>query len=669
MNKSKMSNVNRNSITKMARPRRCRRGGVLLIVLGVAIIVSIIALSTLLLNRQTARRSRMLGDATQADYLAKSGLELGLHRIQNDSAWRQTYSDGVWINGAKATNGSVTIAGLDPTDGDLADDDQDPVRLISTAVTGNATRAVTATLQPTTQVFDCAHSMVHAGQSLQLINSTLFGTGRVSANGNVSVLFTSNLYADVVVAGTLLGSSKIHGTIQSASDALSMPDPAEVVSLFESMGTTIDVNSVSLTPPPAILVNGDFASGLVPWFARGGGEIEIADTGRTDLSSLKLGNRASADHGPAQDVTGKLVKNGLLNIECWVTHNEPVAAGGGASTASEPDSFGGATDSPGSPGGTVSAVGAAESVGEAEAAAITVTDSYAVFLEVITTTGTSQLQLTPWESTIGPWVHLTGSTTVSWTGTLQKAVCYVRSQTRSVPIWIDDFQIEEDTSAFKLVHRAVFSPNHNPLTGVTNPEGIYVIDCQNQSLALDRVRLVGTLVLKNVGPTCIIRGAPVSFRPAKADFPIIVADGSITIESTDDGLSESAAIANFNPTHTPFEGQSDLDILDIYRSRLEGLVYSAGSIQIRNESPVTGPIIADQNVTFSGADIKMGFHRFRENARIPGFTTQTMMLDLDSIQPSSPYLNENSTGLVPKVGEATPIDGGVEGFSPSGPGG
>ena len=605
-----------------------RRGAVLLIVLGVAMIVAIVALSTLLLNRQLSRRSRLVNDSAQADCLARSGLQIGAHAIQADDNWRTTYSDGSLVDGLEIVGGTINVVGLDPTDGNLDNGDRDPVRLVSTGSYGNSTRALIATLQPTTEVCECLHSLIHAGGSLTGVTSTVYGKGQISVNGNVNLFGNSSLFTDLSTAGTIIGADSIKGEVTVLEGPLAMPVPLEVIERYVATGTPINLPAVTLIPP-TIAENGDFNSGVTPWFAKGSGTLSIANVGRADSTSLKISTRSSSAAGPGQDVTGKLVKGGKLDAQCWVTHNSP-----------EPDT---------GPG--------------PDPASFLANESYAIFVEVVSTDGTTQLQMTPWVTTSGNWVHLSGSLISNWPGTLQKATCYVRSQSHKFAFWIDDFVLEEDVSDFTLIHRVVFGPNHNPFGAATNERGIYVIDCGNQSLALDRVRVQGTLVLRNVGSSCILRGAPCHFQPAISGYPIIVADGNITIEATDDGLVEKTAGVNYNPGSAPYAAQSDSSLDDIYQSTLDGLIYSTGTIQIGHESPVTGPVIAHQDVVIDNATLReLRFRRHHSKTLVPGFTKQALVLERNSIRESAPMLPE-TTGSEPPVdpGGDLPFDSPVGG--------
>jgi hypothetical protein len=83
---------------------------------------------------------------------------------------------------------------------------------------------------------------------------------------------------------------------------------------------------------------------------------------------------------------------------------------------------------------------------------------------------------------------------------------------------VDDFSVRQINRSF--LYRRVLNPNSNPF-GSPNADGIYVIDCGNASLVIERCRIQGTLVILNPGPNSAIEG-PINWEPARAGYPSLL---------------------------------------------------------------------------------------------------------------------------------------------------
>ncbi|MBX3367374.1 MAG: hypothetical protein KF912_08685 [Phycisphaeraceae bacterium] len=149
-----------------------------------------------------------------------------------------------------------------------------------------------------------------------------------------------------------------------------------------------------------------------------------------------------------------------------------------------------------------------------------------------------------------------------------------------------------------ILERVVLAPNHNPF-GATNPLGIYVIDCAGANIRIRNCRIEGTLVLLNTGTSSDIQQS-VNWKPAANRMPALLVKGRIAIELTTTALSEVTHNTNFNPSTAPYNGQSDNDRVDTYPSQLHGLVYASDDIAARENSAVTGPLIAADDIAFAG---------------------------------------------------------------------
>lgn len=185
------------------------------------------------------------------------------------------------------------------------------------------------------------------------------------------------------------------------------------------------------------------------------------------------------------------------------------------------------------------------------------------------------------------------------------------------------------------LQNVVLSPASNPYGLQTDPQGIYIIDCQGQPITVSHCRVVGTLVLLNAAATSSVQGN-VNFAPAVANYPCLLVQGSISIQFDSTALlqeSQSPA-TNFNPaganppaTATPFPwGSSNYNATatDTYASIMAGLVYVSGNLTTAN-APAFGVLVVGGALTTSG-QIFLNYDQIYFNNPPPGFTSSIPML-------------------------------------------
>lgn len=127
-----------------------QRGSVLVLVLGVTSIVGVIGLSSLLAVRLQHRDVQTRADASQAQQLADTGLQLLHARLSANNNWRNEHTHDAWSADESLGDGSQLRYKLrdegDENDADLADDENDAARLIVRVAHGNAVRLASCQL-------------------------------------------------------------------------------------------------------------------------------------------------------------------------------------------------------------------------------------------------------------------------------------------------------------------------------------------------------------------------------------------------------------------------------------------------------------------------------------------------------------------------------------------
>jgi hypothetical protein len=111
------------------------------------LLITGIGLSSLWAMR-VQRRVAGVGEAeVKARVAAGSFLDVALLRIANNPSWRSAYTHNVWITDETVDNISRTFKLVDELDGDLANDDTQPVRLYAKATEGDAVRIYSVLLR------------------------------------------------------------------------------------------------------------------------------------------------------------------------------------------------------------------------------------------------------------------------------------------------------------------------------------------------------------------------------------------------------------------------------------------------------------------------------------------------------------------------------------------
>lgn len=143
-----------------------------------------------------------------------------------------------------------------------------------------------------------------------------------------------------------------------------------------------------------LLTNGTMESGTSGWSVFGAGTLSPSGTAHGGSQSLQLTGRTAAWNGAAQDVTAKLVNGKSYTTSAWVRTT----------------------------GGTPSAK---------------------AMLAVTANGTTSYVQLAPATAVnAGGWTLLSGTATVSWTGTLTGATFYVETTSGTDTLLLDDVSLQ-----------------------------------------------------------------------------------------------------------------------------------------------------------------------------------------------------------------------------------
>jgi hypothetical protein len=223
-----------------------RHGSTYMLILGLSLIVTVLALGAIAAVRARSRASLGMEHVAEARLYAHAAIEIGRLRIATQPSWRTSFPNGVWGADAPVGSGTYTLEGIDPGDSDLTDDDTDPVVLIGTGAKGPARQKMQVTLVPVVRGLTCLAAALHAGDDLTVNGSgdTINAGGDlVSTNGKLS---NSGTIDGDVDAQSVQGSGTITGTTTAPAPVKEMPD-GTVFDYYIANGTPINVTSIPLS--------------------------------------------------------------------------------------------------------------------------------------------------------------------------------------------------------------------------------------------------------------------------------------------------------------------------------------------------------------------------------------------------------------------------------------
>jgi len=566
---------------------RCRRGSIYVVVMATALVVSVIGLSALLLQRIQRQGAERAVDATAARLAAEAALQIGIFRVRNNPNWRATYPNGVWQSNVPLGNATYTLEGIDPTDSSLSDSSAEPLLLVGTGSKGQAQQKLQVLLVPEPSTADAVEQALSAAGELRFNGARVFCNQTMGSNAQVLAV-GSTVNADVRAAQAIVGGTFTRTTTPNAP-ARQFPEFATVLATYQSLGTPINIASLPLGFSN-LLENPGIETGIAPWQPSSFPDPKCTiaqDTSvfRAGAASLKVTSRDAWNAGPIQDLTPVLQSGVTYQAAVWIrmvkTTTDAELALGYTSTGS----------------GTQVLAGGRRSVSTS-------------------------------------WVQLATTFTPTWSGTLTSAYLKVQTPGLLAPdFYIDDASFSEADTA-RTIYREVLSPGRNPF-GQTNPQGIYVLDCQGAKLRIKSSRIAGTLVLLNPGPGSSIGGGPVAWKSAVPNYPALITSGDIVVNPTSTPLSENAWKTNFNPPGSPDSDLGeDTTMDDIYPSEIQGWIYTSGKLTLQQQPVVRGMILAGDAVWIEG-DLTLLYNPLCRQNIPPGLSgPERFRVLLNSVSPA-----------------------------------
>jgi hypothetical protein len=219
---------------------------VYVLVLGVSTIVAAAGIATVSMARAGVRATAADRDAAEAGTAARAGLELLLAQINSTPAWRTACASGATIGPVTIGRAKVMMTITDETDGNLADDASQAVRLYAAARVGTCTRAMSVQAVPSAPVgYDALRCAIHAEGGVSITGTFPVSGGTVSSNASFSLNGASSVLTGNVEAPSVSSAGFIAGSVKTSGVTKTTPSGAAAWNALSAQAVTIPYSSLS----------------------------------------------------------------------------------------------------------------------------------------------------------------------------------------------------------------------------------------------------------------------------------------------------------------------------------------------------------------------------------------------------------------------------------------
>lgn len=229
---------------------RKENGSVYFLTLASAVVLVALVLGLSVHNLQFRRSSRSQTQIDRAYIYAELGIRHALHFTKVEANWRQVLSNGTWLEDIVVDQATYTVTGIDPVDGDLANNPGDPIVLTATATINGVSRTISVKTQPAPlRILNYA---VASANNIN-INDHIKINGDVTSNADINKSEEDTwIFGNAEAVGTIHETTNISGNIAPGSSPKKFPVADEIMTYYKSRATVIPyvltIENVLLSP-------------------------------------------------------------------------------------------------------------------------------------------------------------------------------------------------------------------------------------------------------------------------------------------------------------------------------------------------------------------------------------------------------------------------------------
>lgn len=225
---------------RSAAPRE--RGSAYIAVLGISVLVTTVGLGAMLAVRSQRRSADLRNDEAESRSAALGAADMAVLAIASDPAWRTRYANNAYTASRDLGRGKLAFKLVDESDGNLADDPLQPVRLYTSGRVGNAARVSSVLLTPTGPALDALNTAVYSAGGLTVNGMVYVAGGPVGTSGTTTVSLGATLSGDLETKN-LVNLGSITGTSTVGGAARALPSTT-IFDNYKARGTAIPYSGI-----------------------------------------------------------------------------------------------------------------------------------------------------------------------------------------------------------------------------------------------------------------------------------------------------------------------------------------------------------------------------------------------------------------------------------------
>jgi hypothetical protein len=205
--------------------------------MGIGVLLAATAVGAVMVTQIETRAVVQANDTTESGVLAASAVEYALQKMAANSSWRTTYTNNVESTPVALGRGTISFRLVDENDGNLANNNSDPVRVYGIGRVGKGTRVYSVKCSPPPVSSLKVAMSINGAINFGLTGYTILGSATISSNSTIIGTLTNLGSTNLEAAGLITLTTPTGGGYRKSNQPVKeLPDPAHVFDYYIATG-------------------------------------------------------------------------------------------------------------------------------------------------------------------------------------------------------------------------------------------------------------------------------------------------------------------------------------------------------------------------------------------------------------------------------------------------